>query len=87
MANLILLSVKRDSQNDPKLSCEKEDTETAVPRGVTSCISNTGREPETWIVGYISTPAGLIPSVSSEWTKKEHWQHIKCRISSYQKQI
>jgi hypothetical protein len=83
MANLRLLTVKRDSQNDPKLSCEKEDNETAVSRCVTSCIPNTGQDPPACIVGYISTPAGLIPTVSSEWTKKEHWQHIKCRTSAY----
>ena len=83
MANLILLSINRNSQNDPQLSCKKEDIEAVASGHVTSCISNTGQEPQAWIVGYISTLAGLIPTISSEWTKKEHWQHIKCRISSY----
>ena len=83
MANLILLSVKKDSQNDPQLSCEKEDIESVASGHSTSCIPNTGQGPQAWIVGYILTPAGLIPMVSSEWTKKEHWQHIKCRTSSY----
>src|SRR5664279_3530691 len=83
MANLTLLSVKRNSQNDPQLSCKKEDVETAASGCVTSCIPNTVQEPKAWIVGYISTPPGMIPMVSSEWTKVEYWQHIKCRTSAY----
>ena len=81
MANLRLISVNRDSRNDPQLSCEKEDFETAASGSVT--FPDTGQKPQAWIVGYIGTRAGLILRVSSEWTKKEHWQHIKCRTSAY----
>ena len=85
MANLRLISLNKDPQNEPSVSCcdKVATSETEILSRLTSCCPNTRQGPQEWIIGLIDTPAGPVPRISSEWTKTEHWQHIKCRTSAY----
>ncbi len=36
-----------------------------------------------WICGSLTTPAGIVYQVSTEWTGKDHWEQIKVRTTSF----
>src|SRR5512143_2401526 len=85
MANLKLISLNKDSQSEPAVSCcEKVGAaEATTAFRMTSCCPDACRDSLDWITGSISTPAGPVPRISSEWTRAEYWEHVKCRTSAY----
>ncbi len=36
-----------------------------------------------WICGFLETPSGNVPKVSTEWTRSDYWGEIKARMSSF----
>ena len=83
MAELKLISVKKETDNS--LSCCGSDAMTPRAKSTsrTSCGQELRQEQSKWIVGVTTTPGGEVPKVSGDWTRKDYWEHIKCRTSSF----
>jgi hypothetical protein len=41
------------------------------------------RRGPAWIAGAIDTPAGPVPTVATAWSRRDRFEHVRCRVSSY----
>ncbi|HAM51504.1 MAG TPA: acetyl-CoA synthase subunit gamma [Nitrospiraceae bacterium] len=48
-----------------------------------SLLPEQERERPAWVIGTIMTEAGAVPVVSTDLTKADYWEHVKCRTSAF----
>ncbi len=62
-----------------------QEREPACCGPVQSAQQSHAREEEwpAWATGTLMTDAGVIPVISTDLTASDHWEHLKCRTSSF----
>lgn len=61
-------------EKEPACSCNTQ----------SELMSQSGKEKRpAWMSGTLTSAAGVIPVISTELTASDHWEHIKCRTTSF----
>lgn len=50
---------------------------------VPCCCPEPAKDPAPWIIGSIMTPAGPVDQVSTVLSRRDYWEHIRCRTTAY----
>jgi hypothetical protein len=48
-----------------------------------TCCAGELKELPRWATGTVTTPAGVVMKVSTDWSRADHWGMIRSRINSY----
>lgn len=48
-----------------------------------SCCPATQHKAPGWVTGTVMSPIGIVLKVSTDLSKSDHWEHVKCRMSSF----
>jgi len=83
MAELKLLTVKKETSKAVSCCGSEAVTEKAKSSSRTSCSQELRLEKDKWIIGATAAPTGKVPKVSADWSRTDYWEHIKCRMSSF----
>lgn len=51
-------------------------------QAVRSMTAMTSDKPD-WMTGIVNTPSGIVPMVSSHWSRKDHWGQVRARSGSF----
>ena len=46
------------------------------------CTASSGNAP-AWVAGTVMSPIGLVQKVSTELSKSDRWEHVRCRTTSF----
>jgi hypothetical protein len=72
-------------ENKPGVDAGKEpccgESAPVVPK--VSCCPAPFSKPAEWITGTVRTSAGTVPVVSTALSKKENWEHVRCRLGGF----
>jgi hypothetical protein len=80
MSKFGLITEKKPADNSANAPC-CGDSAPSVQK--VSCCPAPSFKPAEWIKGSVQTSAGVIPVVSTVLSKKEKWEHLKCRLGGF----
>jgi hypothetical protein len=83
MADLKL--IKPGVQEKTAACCNSAQVALQVPDEVSckTCLPLRKKDRSSWVVGTLTTVAGAIPIVSTDFTLSDYWEHFKCRTSAF----
>ena len=80
------LKITRGSENGPPSTCCGS-ADTVIRKGedeaLKSCCPETKQNLPAWVVGNVMSAAGPVPKISTGLTRKDLWEHFKCRTTKF----
>ncbi len=75
--------INRDVRKGASSCCEAAQCATTAADSVFAESCASGPNNTRWTVGTLETRAGLIQQISTDLSRADYWEHVRCRISAF----